>query len=295
MADSEIGAIRAALAAKPRPADLAERRARLDAIGRQYPLPADVRVEPVSAGGVRAEWLTTPAASADRAVVFLHGGGYISGSLDSHRHLSAELGRACGARALAVDYRRAPENPFPAAHDDVFAAYRWLLEQGLAPGRIAVVGESAGGGLTVALLAGARAAGLPPPACATCIAPWVDLADSAPSYAEKDAVDPLIHKGYLDELAGLYLQGASVTDPRASPIHADLAGLPPLLIHVGSCETLLDDAVGLARRAGAAGVDVTLRIWPGMIHAFPLWFPQLAEGRAAIAETAAFVRRHMAD
>ena len=292
MANAEIEDIRRLLASRPRPTSLAERRARLDWIGQRYALPADVRVTPVSAGGVAAEWLDPPGIDPDAAVLFLHGGGYISGSLDSHRHLTAELARSCGVRGLAVGYRLAPENRFPAAFEDAVAVYRWLLGSGLPASRIAVVGESAGGGLTVALLAAAVADGAPSPACAVCIAPWVDLRNGAATMHSKAAVDPLIQKPYLDELAGLYLAGASPLDPRASPLVGELRGLPPLLIHVGSSETLLGDALALAGAAGAAEVDLRLHVWPAMIHAFLLFFPQLAAGRAAIAETAAFIRGH---
>ena len=290
MMDTEIDAIRRMLAARPRPADLAERRRRLDGLGAQYPLPAGVRVEPVAANGVAAEWTTTPAADPARVLLFLHGGGYVSGSLLSHRHMVAQAGREAGARTLALGYRLAPEHPFPAALEDAVAGYRFLLSRGFAPRRIALAGESAGGGLAVAALARLRDAGDPLPACAWLSSPWVDLENAGGTMETKAAVDPLISKPYLAELAGMYLNGADPRTPSASPLHADLRGLPPMLIQAGSAETLLDDAVRLAGAAGAADLRVTLQVWPDMIHAWHLFYPQLAAGRRALAEVGAFVR-----
>jgi acetyl esterase/lipase len=294
VADPEIEAIRAQLAAHPRPANLAERRKRLDALGTQYALPADVRVEPVIANGVPAEWTTTPGANPAHVILFLHGGGYISGSLDSHRHMIAQAGREAQARTFALGYRLAPEHPFPAALKDALAGYRYLLAQGVAAESIVMAGESAGGGLAVAALVSLREGGEPLPACAWCSSPWADLEQSGASMTEKAAVDPLIQKGYLDELAAAYLNGADPRTPSASPLHADLHGLPPMLIQVGSAETLLDDAVRLSRVAGAAGVRVNLEVWPDMIHAFPLFYQQLAAGRRALRSVGAFVRSNLA-
>ena len=289
MADAEIELIRRQLASHPRPVDLAERRRRLDALGQQYRLPADVRVEKVSANGVAAEWTTTPQADPARVILFLHGGGYISGSLDSHRHMIAEAGRQAGARTLALDYRLAPEHPFPAALEDAMVGYRFLLAQGVAPGHVAMAGESAGGGCAVAALVSLRDAGVALPGCLWCSSPWVDLAMTGGSIEAKAAVDPLLGKPYLLELAAAYLHGADPLTPLASPLHADLRGLPPMLIQVGSAEILLDDAVRLAGVAGAADVAVTLRIWPDMIHAWHLFHQQVAAGRRALAEVGGFI------
>lgn len=286
----EIETIRAQLAAAPRPASLAERRQRLDAIGARYKVPDDIRVEPVNANGVRAEWTTSPEAERGRVLLFLHGGGYVSGSLDSHRHLVAQAGREARACTLALDYRRAPERPFPAALHDAIAGYRFLLAEGFAPKRIALGGESAGGGLALATLIRLRESEVPLPACLWCSSPWVDLEMTGDSMTEKAASDPLIQKAYLQELADLYLNGCNPRDPLASPLHADLRGLPPMLVQVGSSETLLDDATRIARAAGAAEVPVRLEIWPEMIHAFTLFHPQLAAGRRALAQVGAFVR-----
>ncbi|MGC1574645.1 MAG: alpha/beta hydrolase [Beijerinckiaceae bacterium] len=290
MADIEIDAIRKILAAQPRPAGLAERRKRLDALGAQYRLPADVRVTPVDANGVRAEWTETPVADASRAILFLHGGGYISGSLDSHRHMIAEAGRQAGARTLALDYLLAPEHPFPAALEDALCGYAFLLAQGIEPRRIAIAGESAGGGLAVAALVSMRDAGQAQPACAWLSSPWVDLELTGASMTAKASVDPLIQKPDLEELARMYLAGADPRTPLVSPIHAELRGLPPMLVQVGSAETLLDDAVRLAEVAGAADVRVTLEVWPQMIHAWHLFYQQVAAGRRALANVGSFIR-----
>jgi acetyl esterase/lipase len=290
MADGEIDVIREMLAAHPRAAELAERRLRLDGLGAQYALPSDVRVEPADADGVPAEWTTTPGADPARVILFLHGGGYVSGSIASHRHMIAQAGRSAGASTLALAYRLAPEHPFPAALEDALAGYRYLLAQGFEPAHIAIAGESAGGGLAVAALVRLRESGMPLPACAWLSSPWVDLENTGVTMDTKAAVDPLISKPYLTELAAIYLQGTDPRTPAASPLHADLRGLPPLLIQVGTAETLLDDAVRLAGRAAAADVRVTLQAWPHMIHAWHLFHPQLDAGRRALAAVGAFVR-----
>lgn len=293
MVDQEIDAIRALLRAKPRPDALSERRKRLDDLGGVYTIAPDVRIESVDVYGVPAEWSSTPLADSGCAVLFLHGGGYVSGSLDSHRPLATEIGRVCGARTLALAYRLAPEHPFPGALEDAVAGYRFLLSLGIEPHHIAVAGDSAGGGLTVALMVSARDAGLRQPACGWCISPWVDLECLGASMTSKAEVDPLIQKPYLKELAAAYLHGADPRSPLAAPLYASLKGLAPLLIQVGSAETLLDDAVRLAQVAGAADVAVTFEIWPDMIHAWPLFHQQLAAGRQALARAGAFIRSRM--
>jgi acetyl esterase/lipase len=207
--------------------------------------------------------------------------------------LATEIGRASGTRTLALGYRLAPEHPFPAALEDALAGYRFLLSCGIEPRHIAVAGDSAGGGLTVALMVSARDAGLPQPACGWCISPWVDLECLGASMTSKAEVDPLIQKPYLKELASAYLNGADPRTALAAPMYASLKGLAPLLIQVGSAETLLDDAVRLANVAGAADVEVTLEVWPDMIHAWPLFHQQVTAGRLAIGRAGAFIRSGM--
>jgi len=290
MGQSEIDLIRAMLHSQPRPAGLAERRERLDALGTRYAVAPDVRIEPVDAGGVPAEWTQAPGARPDRVILFLHGGGYVSGSIRSHRYMVAEAGRQAQARTLVLGYRLAPEHPFPAALEDALAGYRFLLASGIASAHIALAGESAGGGLAVATLVSLRDAGMPLPACVWCSSPWVDLEMSGPTMDSKAPVDPLIQRGYLEELASAYLHGTDPRTPLCSPLHAELHGLPPMLIQVGSAETLLSDAVRLAEAAGEADVRVELQVWPNMIHAFSLFFPQLAQGRQALEAAGAFIR-----
>ena len=294
MDNIEIDAVRALLGAKPRPVGWAERRERIDEVGSVWPVAGDVALESVDLGGLRGEWSIAPGSDASRVLLFFHGGGYCSGSILSHRRMVTEAGRAAGARTLAVAYRLAPEHPFPAAYDDALAAWRFLREQGVAANRIAVGGDSAGGGLTIALINRLREAGEIGPACAWLASPWTDLTMSGETLATKDAVDPLIHKGYLEELADAYLpSGMAPRDPRVSPLYAEMKGFPPSLIQVGSSETLLSDAARFAAAAGAADVSVTLEIWPHMIHAWPLWNARLADGRATLARAGAFIREHI--
>src|SRR5438105_7404968 len=190
MSDAEIVGLRAKLASRPRSDDYRQRRREIDARGLQYGLGPDVNVEPVTANGVRAEWTSTPQDNSDAALLYLHGGGYVIGSLDSHRHLVAEAGRACGIAALALDYRLAPEHPFPAAVDDSLAAYRFLLARGIVPKRIAIAGDSAGGGLVVAAMLAIRDAGPAQPGCGWCISPWVDMEAVGETMTSKVAADP---------------------------------------------------------------------------------------------------------
>jgi epsilon-lactone hydrolase len=290
MSDAEIGALRAKLASRPRSDDYRQRRKDIDARGLQYGLPADVGVEPVTANGVPAEFTATPKDARDAALLYLHGGGYVIGSLDSHRHLVAEAGRAAGISGLALDYRLAPEHPFPAAVDDALAGYRFLLARGVKPEQIAIAGDSAGGGLVVAAMVAVRDAGLPQPSCGWCISPWVDMEAIGETMSSRAAADPTVQRAGILDMANLYLSGADPRSPLAAPLYADLAGLAPLLIQVGSAETLLDDALRLAKAAGTADVRVDLQIWPEMIHVWHLFHPELAAGRQAIAAGAAFVR-----
>ena len=292
MADRGIDVVRAHLAKLP-PSDsltIAERRAQYERAEKVFPTPPDVKVERVSAPAAPAEWLRPPSAVPGRVVLYLHGGGYVIGSPRSHRHLAAAIAGAAGASALLLDYRLAPEHPFPAAVEDATAAYRWLLDQAIAPERIVIAGDSAGGGLTVATLLALREARVPLPAGGVCISPWVDLTCSGASYATKAAADPIVRRAGVEEMARAYLGATPPRTPLASPLFADLRGLPPLLIHVGSDEVLLDDAVQLAERAKAAGVDATLEIYDRMIHVWHWFLPMLDEAQTAVEAIGRFVR-----
>jgi epsilon-lactone hydrolase len=291
MPDTDIAAMRALLTGRPRPSGAAERRQRLDDLGRALGAPDDARLEPIATQGFAAEWSTTPEANPNRAVLYLHGGGYMAGSVVSHRYVAVEIGRAARARTLALDYRRAPEHPYPAQLEDTLAAYRYLRETGHASANIAIGGDSAGGNLTLAVLIALRAHGEAMPACGWLVSPWTDLTANGATMESKAAADPMISKPYLLELAQAFVGDKDLADPLVSPQFADLAGLPPLLIQVGSDETLLDDAVAFAGRAGAAGVAVTLEVWPEMIHAFPMFFPRVAASRRATARAGEFIGR----
>jgi monoterpene epsilon-lactone hydrolase len=294
MVGNEIDSIRALLSSKPRPVGWTQRRERLDEVGSVWPVAEDVNLDAVDFDGVSGEWSIAPGSDASRVLMFFHGGGYCSGSILSHRRMVTEAGRVAGTRTLAVGYRLAPEHPFPAALDDALTAWRFLRHEGVEAGRIAIGGDSAGGGLTVALINRLRDAGEELPGCAWLVSPWTDLTMSGETLATKDAVDPIIHKGYLDELADAYLPaGIDRTDPRVSPLYANLKGLPPTLIQVGSAETLLADATRFAAAAGAADVPVKLEIWPHMIHAWHLWNAHLEPGRRALAQVGAFIRERL--
>lgn len=294
MADSEIDAIRTLLGSKPRPVGWSERRQRLDEVGSTWPVASDVKCNAVDCDGVPGEWSRVPGSEASRVLLYFHGGGYCSGSIVSHRRMVTEAGRYSQMRTLAIDYRRAPEHPYPAAHEDALAAWRFLRRQGIAASAIAIGGDSAGGNLTLGLINRLRAAGEELPACAWLVSPWSDLTMSGATLETKDAVDPLIHTAYLTELANAYAPPPiERTDPLISPLFADLAGFPPILIQVGSAEALLADGTRLAAAAGAADVDVTLQIWPHMIHAWPVWNAKLDAGRRALASAGQFMRAHI--
>jgi epsilon-lactone hydrolase len=294
MAQSEIESIRALLSSKPRPVGWLERRKRLDDVGSVWPVAEDVELAAVGVNGIPGEWSMASGSDSSRVLMFFHGGGYCSGSIVSHRRLVTEAGRAAGVRTLAIGYRLAPEHPFPAAYDDALTAWRFLRDQNVPAAHIAIGGDSAGAGLTVALITRLRDAHEELPGCAWLISPWTDLTMSGSTVFTKDAIDPLIHKQYLNELADSYLAaGIDRKDPRVSPLYADLKGFPPALIQVGSAETLLDDATRFAATAGAADVRVTLEIWPHMIHAWPLWNAHLEPGRRALASAGAFIRANL--
>jgi len=295
MAQSEIDAVRALLKSKPRPVGWPERRKRLDEVGTVWPIADDVKLTAVDVDGIPGEYSIAPDSDASRVLVCFHGGGYCSGSIESHRRLVTEAGRAARMRTLGVAYRLAPEHPFPAAYDDALTAWRFLRNQGIAAAHVAIGGDSAGAGLTVALISRLRDGHEEIPACAWLVSPWTDLTMSGSTLVSKAAVDPLIHKEYLNELADAYLPaGMERKDPRVSPLYADLRNFPPMLIQIGSNETLLDDATRLAARAGAADVAVALEIWPHMIHAWPLWNAHLEDGRRALTNAGSFVMRHCA-
>ena len=276
---------RSARAGQP-PLPLDQQRAAFAPAVRLHPVPGDVEVTGVDAGGVPAHWLAAPGSSGGRALLYLHGGGYDRGSLRSHGETAARLGRAAGMRVLFPDYRLAPEHPFPAALDDALAAWRWLrAAQNLEAASLAVAGDSAGGGLAVALCVALRDAGEALPAAAVLMSPLADLTASGASVTERAGQDPIFTPAMARALGAGYLAGADPKTPLASPLFADLAGLPPLLIQVGTAELLLSDSERLAEAAAGAGVEVTLQVGDGLPHFYQcmLGTPEAAEATSQIA------------
>jgi len=284
---SELDQLEAMLRARPAHLTIEQRREACDALAERYPTPADVDVTPVVANGVPAEWTYTPAAREDGTILYLHGGGFVWGSLASHRHFVSELGRAAEMKALALDYRRAPEFPFPHALEDAINGYKYLLDRSQ---KIAVAGDSAGAGLAVAMLVRLRELGLPQPASALLFSPWADMTVSAGSYARNAERDPVLNRELMQFLAEQYLGDRPRNTPLASPVFTDLHGIAPLSIFVGATEALLDDSIALARAATLADIRVRLDIWPKMFHFWPNYYQELAEGRQALEMAGAILR-----
>lgn len=290
--DSLVALLRSRAA--PEMPDIGQARARFEKLAGFLGGASDANCEKIDAGGVAAEWIRAPGCAPERAVLYLHGGGYAIGSINTHRRLAYDISAASAAAVLVIDYRLAPEHPYPAAVDDAAAAWRWLLQQGFAPNRLAIAGDSAGGGLTIATLVNLRDRKLALPACAVAISPWVDLEGIGNSMTARAAQDPMVQKDGLLWMAGMYLDGRDARTPLAAPLYADLEALPPILVQAGTAETLLDDSTRIAERLHAAGVEVRLSIWPNMLHVFPLFAPVLSEGRDGCLEIGAFIRSRMA-
>ena len=253
------------------------------------PIDDDIETERVGVNGVAAEWIWAPESDKRRVILYLHGGGYVIGSVRTHRVLLAHLARAAKARVLALDYRLAPETPFPGPIDDTVNAYQWLLSQGIEPANMAIAGDSAGGGLVVAALVALKSVGEPLPAAGVCISPWSDMESTGGSMMTNSESDPSVSKERLLKLAGIYLNGKNPQAPLASPIHADLTGLPPLLLQVGSIEVLLDDSTMLKEQAHKAGVSVQMEVWDDMPHVWHHYAPILPEARKAISKIGEFL------
>ena len=255
---------------------------------------APAKYERVFAGGVDGEWIIPADAPEDKAILYFHGGGFRIGSVASHRDLIARIALASGCRVLAINYRLAPEHRFPAALDDALVAYGWMLDRGLKPDSVVFAGDSAGGNLVLAAMLALRERGLPLPIAAALMSPWTDLAATGTSYVTRAEVDPIHQRPMILALAKNYLGGqGDPCDPLVSPLYADLRDLPPLLIQVGDRETVLDDSVMFADLARAAGVDVHLEVWDGMIHVFQMFGAELSEAHRAIASIAGFLNQHL--
>lgn len=257
------------------------------------PVAENVSCEPLSVGNIPAEWIV-PDDAPDRSVLFyLHGGGYCIGSINTHRGMVSHIAVAAKTKTLLIDYRLAPENLFPAAVEDSTTAYKWLLSQGVVSSDIIIAGDSAGGGLTVSTLISLKEKGIPLPAAAVLISPWVDLAITGGSVISKADIDPMVTKEDLIELAEAYMGDTDNRAPLASPLYAELDGLPPVLIHVGTSEILHDDATRLADHARDAGVEVTMKEADGMCHVWHYFTIMLPEALEAIKEIAVFMREHL--
>lgn len=278
---------------RQRPNAIAELRAVMErSLGLLPPDPRSLR-EPAQVSGLDAAWFHPPAPNGDNVILYLHGGAYFMGSVNTHASLTSRLACAAGMRVLAIDYRLAPEHRFPAQLEDAVSAYRWLLEQGHQPDSIAFAGDSAGGGLALSTLCEVRDLGLPLPACGAAISPWTDLEGLGDSMRTHGERDPMLSPQDIGPFSRIFLGHANPRDPRAAPLHADLAGLPPLLIQVGTEEILLDDAIRFAAKAESHGVRVLLEVADDMFHVWHLFASLLPEGQSAIERMAAFVNAHV--
>jgi acetyl esterase/lipase len=258
--------------------------------------PEGVTYQPVDAGGVPAEWTMPAGADPDRVLLYLHGGGYSVGSIASHRKLVGHLAKAAGVRALSVEYRLAPEHPFPAGLDDAVTAFSWLLESGYGASHIGVGGDSAGGGLALATALALRERGLPAPGALVLLSPWTDLASTGASIEGNVGKDLMLRRIEGDDPGiGWYVGDNDVKNPLISPLYADFAGLPPFIVHVGGSELLLDDSTRLAERASAAGCEVTIEVWPEMQHVFQIAAGNVPESDSSVAKLGAWLSNTLAD
>jgi epsilon-lactone hydrolase len=296
--NSEIAEIRNALAQNPPTAgSFEERRARWEPLFHKIcPVPAGTATAPIAVGGPRGEWVTAAGVSANepRILFYIHGGGFTAGTASAYRGLSSRLSATTGCRVLAVDYRWAPEEPFPAALEDCVAGYRWLITAGgTAPRNVVLAGDSAGGNLVVATLLALKQDGDELPAAGVCVSPIFDLALTGDSVTSRAERDPMILASSLQKCSAAYCGNSDPRNPLMSPLYGDLAGLPPLLLQCGSEEMLRDDSMRLAAKASAVGVDVTFEEWDEMVHVWHLFADRLADGRKALARVGEFVRAHI--
>ncbi len=274
------------------PEDVVAFRARMNSAARLAPTPPKaVLTESVQAGDVPCEWVQYGEAN-EHVLLYLHGGGYVFGNLDSHRDIAWRLSKGTGARVLLADYRLAPEHPFPAALEDATACFRWLLEQSITPEDIAIAGDSAGGGLAVATMVNLRNLGLSLPSAAILMSPWTDLSGGGESIRTHTELDPMLSAAALGAMAKLYLGDRDQKAPLASPVFADLSGLPPMMVQVGSTEVLLSDADRLVARVNATDGEGVLDIWPDMPHSFQIYGGRIPEAREAIERLSSFLTRH---
>lgn len=253
----------------------------------------NIQTERIGAGGVAAEWISAPGGYDNRVILYFHGGGYVVGSMRTHRVMLSHIAKASGFKVLGLDYRLAPEFPFPAPIEDALAAYRWLLASGYKPNNIVLGGDSAGGGLVPAAMVAMRYLGDPMPAAGVCISPWIDMDATSDTFVTNAELDPSVSRERIHNIAKAYLGGKDSKSPLAAPLYADLSGLAPLFIQVGGIETLLGDAQALEKRAKAAGVQAELEVWDDMPHVWHHFAPILPEGQRAIAGIADFINKQV--
>jgi monoterpene epsilon-lactone hydrolase len=270
-------------------------RIRIEKLAGRFRAPKNVQVVTVEAGSVPSEWLIPSDVPQDRVLMYIHGGAWFMGSTRTHRGFVSKLSYTSGIRALSINYRLAPENPFPMGLDDCITAYEWLLQNGISADKVVVAGDSAGGNLTLALLLALRDAGKPLPAGAIAISPATDFTASGESYKSRIHLDPFFSNMGTTSILDDYIKNHDPRHPLLSPLYADLSGLPPLLIHVGDHEILLDDAVRFGDKAVAAGVEAQTVVWPEMFHVFQMFAPFLPEARRANTEIAAFIKSCISD
>jgi monoterpene epsilon-lactone hydrolase len=279
------------VANQPAEVNLEASRLGLEMLSGSTPIAPDISVERVTIEGIPAEWLLAPNALDDRVFLYLHGGAYIMGSCNTHRNLASKLSRSTSARVLVPEYRLAPENPYPAAIEDAVAVYRSLISTGINPDKIVIGGDSAGAGLTMATLLTLKEAGDSLPALTVLMSPWTDMEGTGESMETRAEVDPWLTPEASRATPVLYIRNLDLRHPLVSPIYADLAGLPPMLVHVGNDEILLSDSARLVDRARAAGVEVTFKVWDDMWHVFQTF--QIPEAKQSIDEIGDFVVKHL--
>ena len=253
------------------------------------PVAEDIKYETVSIGNLEGEWTSSPEAREGYVLYYIHGGAFLFGSPTTHRGEISELGRAGKMKTFAIDYRLAPEHPFPQPLEDIFEGYLWLLDQGYDPKKIVISGDSAGGNATINLLLFARDRNIPMPAGGIPISPWIDLGQNGETYRTREGIDPIVSLAGIQGQAAGYLGGANPNLPLASPIYADVQGLPPMYVIVGEAEVMLSESLTFTLNAAMAGVHVKLEVWPEMIHNFPLWHSMLPEGKDAIRKAGEFM------
>lgn len=271
-------------------APIPELRKAADKMFATLPVAEDISYETVPVGNLQGEWTVSPEARDTHVLYYIHGGAFLIGSPATHRGEISELGRAGRMKTFALDYRLAPEHPFPQSLEDIFEGYIWLLDQGYAPGNIVIAGDSAGGNATINLLLFARDMGVPPPAGGIVISPWIDLGQHGETYNTMEGRDPIVSRKAIEAQAAAYLGGADPDLPVASPINADVHGIPPVYVIVGEIEEMLSEALTFTQHAAMAGVHVRLEVWPQMIHNFPVWHSLLPEGKDAIRKAGEFMR-----